>query len=71
MAICVVFQGRGHKDSCGVVRSVGRQGTASSKERTEIREEPFDRLRVDILRRMSKALASHGESIAKVNSIDK
>jgi hypothetical protein len=26
---------------------------------------------VDILRGMSKALASHGESIAKVNSMDK
>ena len=38
-----VVQGRGHKDSSGVVRSVGRVG----------------------------ALASHGESLAKVNSIDK
>jgi hypothetical protein len=43
MVICVVFQGRGHKDLDGVVRSVGGVG----------------------------ALASHGESIAKVNSIDK
>jgi hypothetical protein len=43
MVICVVFQGRGHKDLCGVVRSGGRAGV----------------------------LASHGESIAKVNSIDK
>jgi hypothetical protein len=38
-----VVRGRGHKDSCGVVRSGGRVG----------------------------ALASHGESVAKVNSIDK
>jgi hypothetical protein len=66
-----VGQGRGHKDSPGVAGSVGRQGTASSKERTEIRVEPFDRLRVDILRRMSKALAIHRESIAKVNYIEK
>ena len=32
-----------------------------------VREEPFGLLRVDIPRRMSKALAIHGESIAKVN----
>ena len=57
----------------------GREGMASPKEREEIREEPFGfaqgrpfgRFRVDILRWMSKALASHGESIAKVNGIDK
>jgi hypothetical protein len=66
-----VVQGRGHKDSPGVAGSVGRQGTASSIETAEISEEPFDRLRVDIPRRMSKALASYGESIAKVNYIEK
>jgi hypothetical protein len=49
------------------------------KRRGEVREEPFGNaqgrpfggLRGDILRRMSQALASHGESMAKVNSIDK
>jgi hypothetical protein len=50
---------------------IGGEGMASPKERRGIREGPFDGLRVDILRGMSKALASHGESIAKVNSIDK
>jgi hypothetical protein len=43
IVIRAVVRGRGHKDSCGVVRSGGRV----------------------------EALASHGESIAEVNSIDK
>src|SRR5579859_1101 len=71
--------GMGAAESVGV--RVGGEGAPASIGKGEstawelggggVRGEPFGGLSVDILRRMSKALASHGESIAKVNSMDK
>jgi len=68
--VIVVAEDGGYEIPVGGL-GIGGEGTASPKEREEVREEPFDRLRADVLGGMSKALANHGESIAKVNGIDK
>jgi hypothetical protein len=59
----------GESASAPIGKGKGTTG-AGAVQIEGIGEEPFGWLRVDIPRRMSKALASHGESIAKVNSID-
>jgi hypothetical protein len=49
----------------GAAASISKAESASGEIGSGVREEPFGGLRVDIPRRMSNALASHGESLAK------
>jgi hypothetical protein len=69
-AVAFGMRGEGAAASIGEGKAASGRGAAQRGSRGG-GEEPFGGLRVDILRRVSKALASHGERLAKVNSIYK